>query len=972
MAKRLKKANLNTVLGAGNKKQGMLFEDAFTDLQQEVLTAADGTRTVNGIAVFLAKPKEKILQITRRFLHDGYLKVLEPETVLNNCKEVIAQGRLEDGIGLYLFVLDCQPDNYSAMSELAELYTRAAYAREAAELYSALADQYIDQSRLGEALVAFRKASGLQAGNFNIQDGLAKLCVSTGRVEEAARVWRAYAMRLARAGEFKDALNIIDNAVSLVGGNDTLLYAEAEILALMEGKSREEKIMNFESSNDLEVIQKDLTNEGSVVQDETILTVGVSDNRVINSNVEEFNAIENIDSNEVYSENSECFASESERSYSEIRVREYDRSESDVVKSARGGRWILLALLILVFALFILAGINYSYRAKMYSAVLESAGIGSLVQQAELLEKIEISEAALKVLDENMPPFAFMQSSEYKNQRARIEQLVRDMNSELMSNNVVFEKLVGEWEIHHNEVLANKIFQLRKSESISKEKQVQADEIYKNWVKEKEQKSRELKDYIEVLADKTLDSKLRFSAYQNLLLNFPYVFEKAYPKGVKGLSVPSRINAEIADTGIAVDLTLTGAEKREDGYWEIPVDSSSNVFIEHHGYRLGDELNYEKTKMPYPLTFDQLFVLKKVPVLDYKLDMGFSPELGAVLGKTGKILFTNREEYLISDTLKAGSVSKGSYTKGFEENVNKSVGLNVFSLGRWVGVLSDGVVYTGNLESLSSGINNIRNANLGDVYFADMVDLELGSYDGVGVLVTSFFATEKDKRDPVQILGVENGKKIWGNTAFVKSLYKTITSPIVYAEKVSWYYLFASSTGKILLVMENGDIFKEFDIKLKNGAELHKDSVKIFKPGSDYVLFADDKVYRLDLNSEPNLIPLWTVNDEGKKVLPSASGVLEYGGGVLSVYSLSNGVKQFDYNYSGKIMLQPVVVDGVIYVVVGDVDWSNAELVALDTNKKSKPILWKYSLNTEIKLVFGSEDKVYLLTEGGRVLGFGN
>lgn len=971
MAKRLKKANLNTVIGAGHVKQGMLFEDAFTDLQQEVLEGADGTRTVNGIAVFLAKPKDKILQVVKKFLHDGYLKILESETVLENCKEIVAQGRFDDGIGLYRFVLDDQPDNYEVMSELAELYTRAAYAREAAELYSALADKYINQSRLGEALVALRKASGLQAGNFSIQNDLATLCARTGRVEEAARVWRTYAMRLAGAGEFKEALKIIDNAVALVGGNDTLLYAEAEILALMEGKGREEEVIFSQNSiDDLGVLVENFNIEDSVVQDEDVQVNRVSDNQAVDSHVEDVNVVEGSGNDEVGSEGSEHFSSESDRDYLDIRVRDYEKTESEITKGSRGGRWIVLALMIFVFILFILAGINYSYRSKMYSAVLESTGIGSLVQQADLLDKIEISEDALRVLDDNKPPFDFMQSSEYKNQRARIEQLVRDTNNELLSNNVAFDKVVEDWNSHHNEILARKIFQFKKSEAISKGKQEQADALYKGWLQEKEQKARELKDFIEVLADKTLDPKLRFSAYQNLLLNFPYVFEKAYPKGVMGLTVPSRINAEIAGTGISVDLSLIGAEKSEDGYWEIPVNAGSNVLIEHHGYMLGNELNYEKTKMPYPLTFEQLFVLKKVPVLNYKLDIDFTPELGAVLGKTGKLLFTSREEYLISDTLEVGSVSKGSYTKGSEEKVSGSIGLDVFSLGRWVGVLSDGVVYTGNLESLSSGINLIDKANLRNVYFADMVDLELGSYDGVGVLVTSFFSLEKKKSEPVQILEVENGKKLWGGTTFIKNLYKTITSPIVYAEKVSWYYLFVSATGKVLLVMENGDVFKEFDIKLRNGAVLQRGSVKLFKLESEYILFVDDKLYRIDLNSEPDLIELWFIEAEGKKVIPSASGVLEYGGGVLSLYSLSNNVKLFDYNYSGKILHKPVVVNGVIYIVVGDTDWSNAKLVALDTVKKSEPVRWEYSLNTKIKLVFGGDGMVYLLTENGGILGF--
>ena len=973
MGKRGRKVTLRTVLTVGSARQGMLFADSFTDIQQQVLELADGTRTIMSIIRLLKEPRNKIMRIVRDLCRDGYLVAAEPEAVCKVCAAVLAEGRLEDAIGLYRFVQQNSAATPEVLLELAELYVRTARVREASLLYTQLAREYAQQSRFGQALMAQRKAAGLQPGNYKVQAELAALCLKTGRSGEAARVWRMYALRLAGIGEYQQALDIIDNAVGRIGGNDTLFYAEAEILALMEGKATADDIalgaeesakLNVESWGDTEPVADGSSSVASRAEDEydssELLIPG-------NESI--------IDPHTADTENSEIIlgdeAEEEFRVQAAVGKFNLERRESPAV-SGRFGSRLFSVLLGVIVLLVVLTAVNYYYRSRMYSAVLKSRGIGSLVQTEGLVRQLEIAEDALAVLENNKPPLNFMQSSEYKNQLSRIRQLVADKNGELLSNNVAFDRVLQEWSLKHTPELAAKIDSFRNGSVVSSERGELAEVAYRNWLEEKDQKLREREDSIKVLADKTLEPKVRFLAYRKLLLDFPEVFENDYPKGVRNLTVPSRIHAEIAGSGKEVPLELQGAQQGTQGFWEIPVRQKSNVYIVHPGYFLaGEEEGTVKTRMPYPLTFEQFFVLHKSPVIALPLLLNFVPEKGLVFGAGRRLLLSSREDYALADLNSGRVVSRKSFLRA-ENRQSRSPGMNIVGFGDWAGVLNDGVFYLG--ESQGGGefeLKPLKAPIAGDIRYATLVALEVGRYDGAGVILTGTKVSGKSSQSPVSIIEAGTGREVWGQTALTRELFRKIKKPVVYMVPLAWNYLLVTEDGSVILVRENGDVVKEFALNLNAGVRLRADMVRLCRSETGDYLFVAGRVFLLVTSEEPEISELWQVPDASVgRGIPSDSGIVWHDERELRLYSLSNGERLFSYRFAGRLVQEPVVVRGVIYLLEEKNSSGRAELVALDTGVRSEPELWTYPMNSAVRLMFGSENMLGVLTVDGIFSGF--
>ncbi len=955
--------SLQVVLGAGEMRQGMLFADAFTELQEDVLRLADGSRTVRSIATTLAKPREKVLSVARKLHYDGYLRVLSAEEVLPRCEAVVAAGRYDDAISLYLYVLAAQESNLEVMLALAELYVKTAHAKDAAGLYSTLAHYYFQESRLGEALVVLRKAAGLQPGNFKVQDDLARLCVRTGRDEEAGRIWRNYALRLAGAGEYEEGLKIVDMAVAEVGSSDILLLTEAEILALMEGKGKEQRIEIPESEAFEVEFQEQTISGAGLAEFSPVQLLSVEDFAETVDTAQDFAA--GTSENEEYSP---ITNQEEGAEYIALKSRDYYKTGADFQSFGRGWR-ILVVVGGFILLLLVLAGINYYYRSRMYSAVLESRGIGSLLESASLLGKVEISGEALKVLKDNAPPFAFMQSSEYRNQLARIEELAQGFIDEFYKNNVAFDQALEAWELEHTAPLAAKFLEFSASEDIEPSRRLEAEKIYAEWTQERAEREREVNGYIQTLADTAAAPEVRFKAYSELLRRFSYVFAQDYPQGVRDLTVPSRVRAEIAGTSTPVELSLTGAKRRGDGLWEIPVNPEAPVFIQHRGYTLGlEQTAREQSPMPYPLTAVQLFVLNKLPLVDLPLTCDFIVEQAEVLAQSNLLLLASRTEYMLVDT---GQGKLGVGELAGHEPEAKSVGLRLFARGEWAGILSDGRVYVVSLAEGSGYVcRPLSYSAEGDVLFATLLDLELGNYDGVGVLQTRYFTGKNPAGiPPLELLAVADGARIWTYNPLLTTLYKSIHEPLVFAGRVDWYYLLVGESGAVKLIMENGDLVRDFTIELEPGSRLESTNVALLHTAGEEYLYVQGRIFQLDLQAEPELREIWRVEAQGvKKIVAGDSVILEYGAGMIRVYQVANGEKVAEYPYSGVLRGEPLLRAGRVYFVAGNEGDRECTLYAYPAYD-SKP-LWSYQMHTGARLLCGGESMIYLLTDQGRLLGF--
>lgn len=222
----------------GEVRQGLLFADARTPAQAAVLAAADGTRSLAAIARQCSLPREECERILAGLLADGDLRPATAQELGEGAERLRAAGRLEGAAQLLQYLVEIGGGE-AAQERLAELLVLSSRRKDASGVYSVLAQRYAKGGRLGDALTAARKAAALLPGNWQLQNALCELAVLTGRRDEAARVWRAYARRLANVGNYEQALGIIDTAQKQLAGNDILLYAEAEILSLLE-RARQE------------------------------------------------------------------------------------------------------------------------------------------------------------------------------------------------------------------------------------------------------------------------------------------------------------------------------------------------------------------------------------------------------------------------------------------------------------------------------------------------------------------------------------------------------------------------------------------------------------------------------------------------------------------------------------------------------------------------------------------------------------
>ncbi len=233
MAKKGAKITPSFVPVPGEIRQGLLFADARTPAQAAVLAAADGTRNLATIARQCNLSREECERIIAELMNDGELRPATDTELREGADRLRAAGRLEGAVQLLLHLVE-NSGGEEAQERLAELLVLSARRKEAAGVYSALAQRYAKAGRFGEALTAARRAAALLPGNWQLQNALSELAILTGRPDEAARVWRAYARRLANVGNFEQALGIIDTAQKQLAGNDILMYAEAEILSLLE------------------------------------------------------------------------------------------------------------------------------------------------------------------------------------------------------------------------------------------------------------------------------------------------------------------------------------------------------------------------------------------------------------------------------------------------------------------------------------------------------------------------------------------------------------------------------------------------------------------------------------------------------------------------------------------------------------------------------------------------------------------
>lgn len=222
--------------------QQALFPDMFTEGQEKLLALADGTRTAEALAAALGLPPSEVEAMIDALARAGRLRPATVEEMTAALAVLPNHGRHEDAISLARHLLALRRGDIPTLTKLANLLEVTARPQDAAAQWQFISQIHAHEGRLGEALLAARKAAALQPLTHALQDALAELCLQAGRPAEAARAWCAYARRLADSGKQDAALAVLDYAQSKIPSDDMLMFTEAELLAVGAGHPRKPEL----------------------------------------------------------------------------------------------------------------------------------------------------------------------------------------------------------------------------------------------------------------------------------------------------------------------------------------------------------------------------------------------------------------------------------------------------------------------------------------------------------------------------------------------------------------------------------------------------------------------------------------------------------------------------------------------------------------------------------------------------------
>lgn len=562
MAKRSGKIHPCFVPVPGEIRQGLLFGDARTPQQNAVLTAADGSRTLEMIAAECALPREECEKIVAGFLTGGDLRPADMAQMLQAAQNLRHGGQIESAIRLLQHVIMEYPQEDRPRFALAELFDLCARPKEAAGIYDQLAAGYTREGRLGQALSCARKAAELQPGNWQQQNALARLCILTGRSDEAARVWRAYARRLANIENFEQALKIIDDAAKTLPGNDILFYAEAEILSAMERKN----------------------NPGG----------GHATARSAAA------ASENPDSGRT-------------------------AAGSEKKNSPRGWGLRLSGYLAAALVLLTVCAAAYDYQAResMRKAVEISADLLDAAAAEPVYRRPGLAGQAWERLQRAAPTLVFMQTPEFNAQLQRVEAFREISARELEALRQEQASTLERWRAAP---AAENIAALRALAQDGDEDSPavhSARELYAQWVRRQDQRGEELRGLLDILNNRTLPEQERFGAYSKLAGEFPQSFSVDYPQGCRNLTVPSSVLAYDTNKRQALPVTLLVNGKILPPGGELPLDPQADIRVLHPGFALPGKRQQE-TSLPRPFTYRQVIILEKT--VRERVALNFTPE----------------------------------------------------------------------------------------------------------------------------------------------------------------------------------------------------------------------------------------------------------------------------------------------------------------------------------------------------------
>ncbi len=140
----------------------------------------------------------------------------------------LAQGKIPAAIQEYRRIVENDPEDYSALNTLGDLHARVDQKPDAVACYRRVAEHYRDQGFALKAIAMFKKVTRFAPGEHATALALARLYEQQGLVVDARAQYLVAADALARAGDTREALEVLRRIADLDPANTNIRLRLAE------------------------------------------------------------------------------------------------------------------------------------------------------------------------------------------------------------------------------------------------------------------------------------------------------------------------------------------------------------------------------------------------------------------------------------------------------------------------------------------------------------------------------------------------------------------------------------------------------------------------------------------------------------------------------------------------------------------------------------------------------------------------
>jgi tetratricopeptide (TPR) repeat protein len=148
--------------------------------------------------------------------------------VLRAAEKYLSQGNIAAAIKEYSQVIDQDPEDYTTLNMLGDLYARAGQKAQAGACFERIAEHYRGQGFVLKAIAMFKKLDRLNPGRTETARALATLYDMQGLNVEARTQYLIVAQAYAQAGEMEKSLEVLRKVADLEPNNTQVLLQLAE------------------------------------------------------------------------------------------------------------------------------------------------------------------------------------------------------------------------------------------------------------------------------------------------------------------------------------------------------------------------------------------------------------------------------------------------------------------------------------------------------------------------------------------------------------------------------------------------------------------------------------------------------------------------------------------------------------------------------------------------------------------------